>query len=730
VSRVRRAAVLLALTAGLLAASGPAASAAGPPVIESSWVSRVTATDLEARGMVNPNGLATTGRARYITEAAYQANLADGKDGFEGAIQTAAGALGSGEAPVQLIRTVLALQPETKYHWRLVASNSAGTVEGPVGWFRTEESAPVFKLPDRRGWEMVSPVDKNGGAVAWPGKLFGGGVLQAAAGGGAVTYGSASVFAAPLAASTASQYVSVRGAGGWDTANVTVPAQTGSFGDEPEGVPYQLFSTDLARALVADPQRCEAAPCPRGYLLRNTADGSLRDTVKLPDLAFAGASPDLSTVVLSTCAALTPDATEAPGEEGGCDPAEPNLYRWDGTSLTLLNLLPGEATGTPGARLAAPGAGSVSPDGSRVFFTLGGDLYLRQGATTTQLDAELGGGGTFEAAAGAYVYLSKGERLYRKQLGGSAVDLTPGGDFEGLLGASADGSVAYLQAGGAIARVALGAASQVVAGPASAGNFPPATGEAQVSADGGLLAFTSEESLTGFENWGESEVFAYVHATGSLVCVSCNPTGERPLGPSRIPGARANGSGPGATRAYKPRALLADGSRLYFDSLDSLAPQDTNNDWDVYQWTVPGAAGCGRPDGCLHLISSGRSEEGAVFLDASADGGDVFFITDESLVITDPGSVDVYDARVGGGFPVPPTPLPCIGDACQVVPPEPDDPTPGTALQRPEGNPPVTFPGRRKASKKKAKRGKRKAKKRAQAKRRRQAARRARGGRR
>ena len=95
---------------------------------------------------------------------------------------------------------------------------------------------------------------------------------------------------------------------------------------------------------------------------------------------------------------------------------------------------------------------------------------------------------------------------------------------------------------------------------------------------------------------------------------------------------------------------------------------------------------CGRSPGCIGLISSGRSPRGARFLDATASGADVFFITDESLVGIDPGSIDVYDARIGGGLAEPKEPFICKGDACQPLPSPPDDPTPGTLTPN-AGNP-------------------------------------------
>jgi hypothetical protein len=139
---------------------------------------------------------------------------------------------------------------------------------------------------------------------------------------------------------------------------------------------------------------------------------------------------------------------------------------------------------------------------------------------------------------------------------------------------------------------------------------------------------------------------------------SCNPKGIRPIGPSSIPGAVANGESPQATRAYKPRAMIAGGRRLFFDSRNALVTQDTNNDDDVYEWKAQGTGSRTAAGGCLNLISSGRSEDGASFVDASESGRDAFFLTDGSLVPTDPGAADLYDAREDGGFPVPPNPDP------------------------------------------------------------------------
>jgi hypothetical protein len=408
------------------------------------------------------------------------------------------------------------------------------------------------------------------------------------------------------------------------------------------------------------------------------------------ELGLAGATPDLAHVVVSSCAALTAVATEV-AAPGGCDPAARNLYEWSGAGLSSVNLLPGQTTATPGARLAAP-AGAISEDGSRIYFTAGDGLYLREGAATKLVD-ESPGGPRFEAAStdGAVAYVLDEGVLYRYLAAtGTLTELPASGPVEGVLGATPDGArVFYVEPGGLF--VDEGATRTKIAGGASAANWPPATGAARVSADGRYLLFLSGEEPTGYPNEGDPEVFLYGpvgSGAATVRCVSCNPTGERPRGGASLPGAVANGT----FAAYKPRVLAADASRVFFDTEDSLVPQDTNGRPDVYEWETAGVGTCARPGGCIQLISTGRSAEASTFLDASADGSEAFFLTAESIYPLDPGSFDVYDARVGGGFTLPSAPVPCIGDACQVLPSAPEDPVPGTLTPN-AGNPPLAAEG-------------------------------------
>jgi hypothetical protein len=723
----------LVLSALLIAtAMSPAsAAAAGAPTLGASWVTEVSAGSATFHGEINPEGSVTTYRFEYATDAAFQ------EKGFTGAAKAPAGGsagVGSGTALVTVSQHVSALRVGTLYHYRLSASGEGTTLSSPQT-FTTQELGGAFTLPDNRGWELVSPVDKNGGAIQGFGGNHGGGALQAAAGGvGEITYSSASSFGGFEAqgAPPASQYISRRSPAGWSTENITTPILSGSYGAEPNGVPYQLFSTDLARGVMLNGVHCrgDGSGCPvanpplpgsgapagyQNYYLRedegngftavlNSAnDSGLGLSASEFNLALAGASPDLAHVVLSTCAKLTAEANEQPD----CESGGPNLYEWSGGALRLVNLLEGSSQGSSDAHLAAQ-SGAISSDGQRVYFNDGEEafLYLREGAAGAK-PVSADPGASFQTATpdGSTAFYAKGTELLRYHAAAGTSEPIATGVL-GVLGASESGSRVYYAIAAGIFSWDGGTTTPVIAmpGAADSSDYPPTTGTARVSADGNRLLFLSKERLTGYDNTDagtglpDSEVFLYNAAgSGSLTCLSCNPTNERPIGPSTIPGASSNGSeeaaAPGeiVTDAYKPRVLSAGANRVFFDSEDALVALDTNKASDAYQWEAQGTGSCARAGGCLSLLSSGTDSAGASFVDASESGDDAYFLSSSSLVAQDHGSADLYDARVGGGFPLPSTPIPCEGDACQPLPSPPEDPTVGSLISGP-GNPPVHFP--------------------------------------
>jgi hypothetical protein len=706
-------------------ALGASSAQAAPPVVKGTWVTDVGTTTSNLRAEIDPSGQPTTYLFEYTSETTYRAK------GFAGAFRIPATGVAIGGNGTVLQHTA-GLDPDTSYRFRVVATNNDGVIAGAIRRFTTREAEPIFTLPDARGWEMVSPVNKNGGSIQSFGANFGGGVIQAAAQGSTITYTSASSFQDPQGAPGAGQYISRRGDSAWSTENVTPPGVSGSYpGDPVSGVPYQLFSSDLSSALVSNGRRCRKSvtkQCPvenpplagsgapagfRNYYVRNNSNGSFGALLTSADLAgltlggedfelaLVGATPGLDQIVLSSCAKLTANATEVAGIEGECNPTKQNLYLKAGSSLpVLINLLPGGSTGTPGATLAAQDR-AISTDGSRVYWTDGAELYLREGGQTKQVDAAAAGGGKFETASadGSVAYFTKAGHLWRYLAAtDTATDLTPTffASVQGVLGTSDDGAYVYYVDATGLSLWRAGVVTPI-ASSVSADSYPPTTGTARVSADGRHLLFVSSAfEITGYDSRNIAtgipapEVYLFT-APGSInsgsVCVSCNPFGERPSGAASLPGAAPNGAD--GLYSYKPRVLSADSSRVFFDTVDALASQDTNEAKDVYQWEERGSGTCVKQDGCVSLISSGRAENGASFLDASLDGSDAFFLTDGSLVPSDPGAYDVYDARVGGGYPLPPSAVPCFGDTCQALPPEPEDPTPGTQRSKTTGNLPT-----------------------------------------
>jgi hypothetical protein len=233
-----------------------------------------------------------------------------------------------------------------------------------------------------------------------------------------------------------------------------------------------------------------------------------------------------------------------------------------------------------------------------------------------------------------------------------------------------------------------------------------------VSPNGRYLAFMSQRGLTGRDNLDQAnhapvqEVFRYDAALEELLCVSCSPTGGAPKATSDLDGGLVDPmqQWEGSTVAavlpqvtvigrfepsfYQPRAIL-DNGRTYFNAFDSLVAADSNSDWDVYQYEPSGVGDCSPAAagsmtsrsgaGCVSLISSGSSEEEAAFLDASASGDDVFFLTSAQLSATDVDAErDVYDARAGGTAAVARPIVECAGETCQQTPAAPSNLTPGS----------------------------------------------------
>ncbi len=383
---------------------------------------------------------------------------------------------------------------------------------------------------------------------------------------------------------------------------------------------------------------------------------------------FWTASSDGSRVFFTDEHKLTPNAT--------AEREKPDLYEYnlDAPARERLTDLSLPAKPEVGMEADVRGVLGTSSDGSYVYFVAGGALALGaqdricetakesheeaiEKGTLTQIEKEHLEKEEEEEGHGQ-LPASRGCNLYVRHEGVTA--------FIALLSGE-DGDFSH---GGVVHE----------------GDWQADSGHrtAEVTPNGHSLVFMSRRSLTGYDNKVNgvplTEVFVYDTAAG-LTCVSCNPSGEPPVGnisseftetiPTEL---RATGDGvwgsflptTNSLADYQPRVIADNGDRVFFDSIEPLVPQDENGLLDVYEWERDGAGSCHETRNCVYLLSGGQSSDNSYLIDASSSGDDVFFVSRGQLAMADRGDDDVlYDARVGGvqsvatgatGRGVPPSP--------------------------------------------------------------------------
>jgi hypothetical protein len=741
-----------------------------PPVVTNEQVAGAGSSEAVVQAEVNPEGFASTYHVEYGLSSSY------GKSTSERGV-------GSDSSP-HLINVALAgLAPGSTYHWRVVATNSIGTSEGPDQLFNTSgatgpaQSCPnqafrtgaAARLPDCRAYEMVSPVDKNNTDIRSLINIASTVVQlnQSSLSGDKLTYTTSQGFGDAQGTPYVSQYIASRGASGWENRNITPPQGITQLPiDKRIELEYSLFSPDLCQGWLMNSNMPTLTP--------DAGQGSFN--VYQRDLCGSGGYKTLTTVAEPAVVEPNVQGTSA---DGRCTVFQRKVSGYPGQlyevcdgQLRLVSVLPDGEPAPPGASAGTGGGvgrirlgnvtGAVSSDGSRVYWTAGeerGSLYIRLNSDQAQSAVD-GAGECTEPDKACTVLIANGEARFARATpdGSKAVytlgnslyqfDLAtrtslfiaasvPASTVGGLVGVSVDTARVYF------------ASSDVLAGANSHGDLPvagkanlylhegtefsfigtlddleadpplrhlspiahfPYIRSSRVSSDGRFMAFMSTARLTGYDSTdsvtgeADAEIYRYDAISDKLTCVSCNPSGQRPVG--RL--ISVDGGGlldigtrgaallhPYQTELYGSRVLLDDGSRVFFDSYDALVPADTNGKADVYQWEAPGSGGC-TPDaaaysplneGCVSLISSGESPADSEFIDASPNGRDVFFATASSLVAQDPGLIDIYDAREGGGYsPLPGQPAACEGEACQSPPAPPNDPTPSSAAFNGAGN--------------------------------------------
>ncbi len=439
--------------------------------------------------------------------------------------------------------------------------------------------------------------------------------------------------------------------------------------------------------------------------------------------------------------------------QGTVDPAYPlpeqehELYDLSSGTPKLIGLLPGNTLPLCGVQMSEgahlvgrPVFHWITPDGSHMFFyadpgsNCGSEklsLYDRDlvNSTTRLISPDA----SFIRSAGGAVFFTTTESLvpddpagsvdiYRYQIGDGGLrcvtcaiqggpdahtDYAQSNPLEIVV--SSDGSRIYFIAE---SRLLPGAGSSGIYSPrgiyrldvasgdlayvAPAGGPAPgiqisinsASGTA-ISPDGSVFVFRSADSelnsIDGQQNGDTFQFYRYDDNNRSLVCASCPPDGSVP---------RADAESAGADDEYylgvNGSALDRDGD-FVFGTPTPLVPEDQNtaaagqipsHGADIYEWR----------DGRLSLITDGKTESkgktAPQFAGMSPSGRDVFFTQAAALT---PDAIDtsthLYDARIGGGFDFSSASPPCSLEACQGTPlPPPNDATPSSLSFSGPGN--------------------------------------------
>ena len=365
-------------------------------------------------------------------------------------------------------------------------------------------------------------------------------------------------------------------------------------------------------------------------------------------VAYAGASEDGGRVYFQTIESLVASDTDA----------RIDVYERSGTTTTLIST--GQAGGNGAFNAFFAG---TSADGSRVFFGTSerlvagdndsqSDVYERAGGTTTLLSTgPTGGNGAqsayFDGASddGARVFFHTNENLvagdtdsqadvYQRAAGTTTLLSTGPAGGNGLFpalfdGSSADGTHVFFDTDETLAPgdsdtsqdvyERSGATTTLVStGPGGGNGAAPAYFDA-VSRDGARVLLSTDEALVGTDTDAQFDVYERSSATTTLV--STGPAG-----------------GNGASDALFT-GISNDGATVFFQTDEQLVSGDSDAQVDVYQRSAAATA----------LVSTGGNGAfDATFAGASADGGHVFFETEEPLTAGDTDAqVDVYE-RAGG----------------------------------------------------------------------------------
>jgi sugar lactone lactonase YvrE len=622
------------------------------PGVTTGAAGSITTDAAELTGTIDSVGSQTTFHFEYGLTTAYGLSVPAGGEANAGNSRT----------PRDVSRAVAGLQPGTTYHFRLVAKNAAGESAGVDRTFTT-----LAVEPPARSYEQVTPVDKKGATIN---SLIG---FQAAADGSALSYALASAPRDAPSSVLYTRYFSRRGSSDWAQWESTDPPLNVGRGITETAT--QAVSSDFTKAMVVS-NRALTPVGPNGpfvgggnVYIKDLRTGSLTfiggsaasfaftamTGPQKENMFLAGAS-NFSWITFMAPASLLPGAPTTA------------LYHWSpNEGLTLQSLSAGEVhMPTAGLELTSRW---VSDDGSIMYYNfLGGPVYRHElnGATTPisvvrdgpEAGSVLNGKIDGISRDGRYAFFragplttkaqEEGEGAYLYRYDAQTGELDTAGQVVfglpgGVLGVGDDGRTAFFDDGAGLSSWRDGVTHHFTSAQPDLGS--PGTGyEVFSSTNGRYLVYWN----------GDGTVHRYDAVTQVDACVSCLPDGSGGRDANLPVGLRSVSN-------REPAVVLDDGT-TFFDTTTRLLAADHNGSRDVYAYK----------DGALTLISPGDGAFTARFADATPDGSNVYFTTDQGLVAQDTDqSTDVYDYRLGGGFPgqsAPPPPKACGGDDCQGLP--------------------------------------------------------------
>ena len=369
----------------------------------------------------------------------------------------------------------------------------------------------------------------------------------------------------------------------------------------------------------------------------------------------------------------------------------------------------------------------ASKDGMRTFFT------STQKLTNDAKDQTADGDATEGEGCAGIVGVGAGCNLYEYDFSkpeGTRLALVSGGEVLGVAGLAQDGAHLYF-----VSKSVLGTAGENEFSKSPQAEQPnlyvyDATTEKmgfiatlsssdrsdwrrefersiQVSGNEGqfLLFASSKFGLTPDDETATNQLFEYDASTGELVRLTKGENGYEDNGNNVTSGVIASSVETVAQvtdfqSGVNSLSISGDGRTVFFLTKSQLSPRAMSAQQgcrNLYEFHSGGPIS----QGVVSLVSDGRDTQlykgefcGPLLQGIDSTGGNVLFTTDDPLV---PGDVDgaqrdIYDARVGGGFPVSP------GDATGVCGPgecegasgsAPALPTPGSSIQGAEGVDPL-----------------------------------------